>query len=108
MIKVTRMDNPWGGKGYCLIKEFLNEQQMNEKINLFAEVTLKPGCSLGYHEHIRESETYYVLQGTAAYNDSGTMRTIVKGDTIYVHNNGHSIDNIGKEDLIFMALIIRD
>ncbi len=105
---VTRMDNAWGGKGYALIKEFLDEKQMNGNIALFAEVTLKPGCSLGYHEHYGESETYYILQGTALYNDSGTQRILGKGDTIYIHNNGHSIDNTGTEDLLFMALIILD
>ena len=107
-MKVTRVDNAWGGKGYALIKECLNEKQMNGKIALFAEVTLPPGCSLGYHEHYGESETYYVLAGTGAYNDSGVMRMLMKGDTIYIHNNGHSIDNVGNDNLIFMALIIFD
>lgn len=107
-MKVMRMDNAWGGKGYALIKEFLNETQMNGKINLFAEVTIPVGSSLGYHEHYGESETYYILQGTALYDDSGMQRLLSKGDTVYVHNNGHSIDNTGKEDLVFMALIIAD
>ena len=50
---------------------------------MFAEVTIAPGCSLGYHEHHGESETYYIIKGQGEYDDNGTKRstylTVSKG-----------------------------
>ena len=48
-----------GGKGHVLIKHILGEKEMNGKCGLYAEVTLEPGCSLGYHEHHGESAVSY-------------------------------------------------
>ncbi len=39
-------------------------------------MTLEPGCSLGYHEHHGESETYYIIQGQGEYNDNGKYRPV--------------------------------
>lgn len=56
-----RVENMAGGQGHALIKRLLDEKQLNGKCRLYAEVTLEPGCSLGYHEHHNESETYYTF-----------------------------------------------
>ena len=77
-----RVENMAGGTGHVLIKRLLDEKQLNGKCKMYAEVTLEPGCSLGYHEHHNESETYYILSGKGIYS--------------------------GDEDLVFMALIILD
>lgn len=39
-------------------------------------MTIEPGCSLGYHEHHNESETYYILRGEGDYNDNGVIRPV--------------------------------
>ena len=44
-----------GGKGHVLIKDILGEKELNGKCGLYSEVTIEPGCSLGYHEHHGES-----------------------------------------------------
>ena len=33
---------------------------------MYAQVTLKPGCSIGYHTHIGNGEDYYILKGKSA------------------------------------------
>ena len=72
-------------------------------------VTIQPGSSLGYHEHKNESETYYILSGTAEYNDNGTTRTVKAGDVTYTPDGcGHALKPIGNEPVVFMALIIFD
>ena len=71
-----RIENMAGGQGHVLIKRLLNEKQLNGKCGLYAEVTLEPGCSLGYHEHHNESETYYILSGKGIYSDNGTLRMV--------------------------------
>lgn len=104
-----RIENMAGGQGHVLIKRLLNEKQLNGKCGLYAEVTLEPGCSLGYHEHHGESETYYILAGQGEYNDNGAYRPVSAGDITYTSSGkGHGLSNTGNSDLVFMALIIKD
>ena len=104
-----RIENMAGGQGHVLIKRLLNEKQLNGKCGLYAEVTLEPGCSLGYHEHHGESETYYILAGQGEYNDNGAYRPVSAGDITYTPSGkGHGLSNTGNSDLVFMALIIKD
>lgn len=101
--------NANGGKGSIQIKHILNEQELNGKCKMFAEVTIAPGCSLGYHEHMNESETYYIVKGQGEYNDNGTVRQVAVGERTFTpHGFGHGIANNGDTDLVFMALIIFD
>ena len=104
-----RIENMAGGQGHVLIKRLLNEKQLNGKCGLYAEVTLEPGCSLGYHEHHNESETYYILSGKGIYSDNGTLRMVKAGDVTFTPDGcGHALTNTGDTDLVFMALIIKD
>lgn len=99
--------NANGGKGPMQIKYILNDQELNGKCRMFAEVTLGVGCSLGYHEHAHESETYYIIKGQGEYNDNGTLRTVNAGDRTFTPDGtGHGMANIGDTDLVFIALII--
>ena len=76
---------------------------------MFAEVTIPAGCSLGYHVHHNESETYYIVKGEGEYNDNGTTRTVKAGERTFTPDGcGHGIANTGDEDLVFMALIQLD
>ena len=67
-------ENMAGGKGHVIIKHILEDKELNGKCKMYAEVTLEPGCSLGYHEHHNESETYYILRGEGNYDDNGRIR----------------------------------
>lgn len=96
-----------GGKGPMQIKYILNEEEMKGKCNMFSEVTLGVGCTLGYHEHVQESETYYIIKGQGDYNDNGTIRPVKVGDRTFTPSgSGHGIANTGDEELVFMALIL--
>lgn len=104
-----RVENMAGGEGHVIIKEILDEKALNGKCGLYAEVTLEHGCSLGYHEHHNESETYYILSGEGEYNDNGNLRPVKAGDVTFTPDGcGHGLRNTGLEDLFFMALIIFD
>ena len=84
--------NMAGGDGEVTIKRILGEKELNGKCGLYAQVTIQPGSSLGYHEHKNESETYYILSGTAEYNDNGTTRTVKAGDVTYTPDGcGHAV-----------------
>ena len=108
-MKTERVENMAGGRGHVLIKHILGEEELNGKCRLYAEVTIEPGCSLGYHEHHGESETYYILKGEGNYDDNGTIRPVKAGDRTFTPDGcGHGLSNSGDEDPVFMALIIND
>ena len=106
-IKLETQSNVRGGKGDVNFKYLLGDKELNGKNRLFAELTIKPGCSIGYHVHQGESETYYIISGTGKYDDNGTTRTVKPGDVTFTDSGcGHAIENAGSENLVFMALII--
>ena len=108
-LRVERKENMAGGKGHVIIKHILEEKELNGKCKMYAEVTLEPGCSLGYHEHHNESETYYILRGEGNYDDNGRIRPVKAGDVTFTPDGmGHELTNKGDTDLVFMALIILD
>lgn len=106
---IERVENMAGGEGHTILKRILGEKELNGTCRLYAEVTLEPGCSLGYHEHHKESETYYILSGEGEYNDNGDCRMVKAGDVTFTPDGcGHGLKNTGRENLVFMALIILD
>lgn len=108
-MEIERRENANGGKGTIFVKRILNEEELNGKCKMFAEVTIPTGCSLGYHVHSRESETYYIVKGQGEYNDNGTTRIVNPGDRTFTPDGcGHGIANNTEEELVFMALIIPD
>ena len=95
------------------IREFLKKLQGKNAIDIvmksldYAEVKLEPGCSVGYHEHHNESETYYILSGEGQYNDNGTIRTVKKGEVTFTGSGfGHGMENVSNENLVFIGLIL--
>lgn len=106
---VERVENMAGGDGHVIIKRILGEKELNGKCRLYAEVTIEPDCSLGYHVHHNESETYYILSGEGEYNDNGATRPVKAGDMTFTPDGcGHGLKNTGRDNLVFMALIILD
>ena len=108
-MKTVIKENANGGKGRVVLNHILDEKELNGKCKMYAEVTIAPGDSLGYHVHHGESETYYIIKGQGEYNDNGTIRQVTVGDKTFTPDGfGHGIANNGDTDLVFMALIIFD
>ena len=64
--------SPFNGTGEILVRSLLNgEDEMYKAGRVFGHTTVYPGSAIGYHIHNGESETYYILSGTAKYNDNG-------------------------------------
>lgn len=102
--------NRFGGDGEVIIEHYIDEKLLNEAVVMYAKVILKPGCSLGYHQHEGNSETIVVLSGTAEYNDNGQTMTLKAGDTVHCpcgswHSVGNSKD--ADEDLHLQAIVIK-
>lgn len=104
---VTVNENMRGGEGSVIIEHLLHKDEMNGKGRLYARILLKPGCSIGYHLHENESETFYIQQGVATYDDNGTTVTLQPGDVAYTPaGSGHAIANHGETDVEIIALIL--
>ena len=81
-MRIRREEHMAGGNGHVIIKEILDAEQLNGKCGLYAQVTLEPGCSLGYHEHHGESETYYILQ-LASHKIARDIKTKIEEELTY-------------------------
>ena len=95
------------GKGEIFITHLLTPKEMAGKCAMFASVRVPVGASLNVHQHVDNNETYYILQGTGLYTDNGETYTVKAGDTTFcADGDTHGIENVGDDDLIFIALII--
>ncbi len=96
------------GKGTVEITHFIEgPEELYDKGRLFSKITLKSGCSIGYHVHENDSELFYIIKGSAQYNDNGTVKTVNAGDVmICPKGTGHGIENCTDETVEFVALIV--
>ena len=105
-MKVEEKERMRDGEGITHLTYLLDgSTQKNAK--LFAEITLNPGCSIGYHRHESETEYYFILSGTGTVNDDGKEVEVKQGDAVITGNGAsHSIKNTGSVPLVFHAIIV--
>ena len=96
------------GDGTVQLTHFITgPEELNGNGRLFSKITLNPGCSIGYHVHEKDAELFYILKGTAEYNDAGVIRTVTAGDvTICPTGTGHGIANRSAEVVELVAVIV--
>lgn len=105
--EAEKRENMRGGNGTVEVQNVLTAEEMNGKGRLFGTITLRPGCSIGYHTHEGDSEIFYVLEGSPLYNDNGTEKTVHPGDVLICPNGtGHAIANPTDQTVRVMALIV--
>ena len=96
-----------GGNGTIEITNFATPEELNNKGRLFANITLKPGCGIGYHVHEADSELFYLIKGEVLYNDNGVECTLSAGDVMLCPaGTGHSVTNNGEVDAELCAVIV--
>ena len=100
--------NMRGGDGQAIVTPVLTKGEYKGNSRLIGVITLEPGCSIGSHVHENEEEIFYVIDGTATYNDNGTTVVLNKGDScICLDGETHSIANCEKDtDLTVFAVIL--
>ena len=105
--KTEYRENMRGGNGTVELTNFVTPAQLNEKGRLFGNITLKPGCSIGYHVHEKDSELFYLMKGKALYNDNGVEHILCAGDVMLCPaGTGHAVANNGEEDVEICAVIV--
>ncbi len=106
--EVIRKPAPFHGVGEITVRSLvIGPEGMSQKGRVFAHTTVYPGSAIGYHIHDGDSETYYILSGTARYNDNGAITMLSAGDVAYTApGEGHGIEAVGEEPVEMIALIL--
>ena len=97
-----------GGKGDVRFIT-LPKDQLPNKTRLFGTIVIPEGCSLGVHDHVNETEFYYIISGTGIGDDNGKQVQFAPGDIMTCGNGAtHNIENNGKGDLVLIACVVLD
>ncbi len=100
-------ENMRGGDGSVKITDILNSGEYKGKARLLGVITLEPGCSIGNHMHENEEEVFYIIKGTATYDDNGKTEKLYEGDScICLGGENHSIANKEQEGNVEVFAVI--
>lgn len=106
-MKTKEQEKMRGGSGIAHFRHLIPDDMFYGHGRLYSLVTLQPGGSIGWHEHHDESESFFILSGTATISDNGSEEILQAGDCcICPDGEGHSIENRTDAPLQFIALIL--
>ncbi len=103
-------ENLRGGTGSAEIFHILTADELMGHGKMYAKVVLKPHSSIGWHQHVGDTEPYYIMQGEGIFTDNdGSKTRVTAGDicTIAV-GEFHSLENDTDNDLVIMALVVNE
>ena len=106
--KVDYREKMRDGNGTVEITNLIiDPKELYNKGRLFSKITLKPGCSIGFHVHENDSELFYFLNDGAQYNDNGEIKPVFAGDVaICPAGTGHGVINDSDKTVEFIAVIV--
>ncbi len=99
------------GKGPAYLYHIETIEELLGHGRMYARTVIPPGSYIGWHQHVGETESYYILKGEGIFTDNDGTKTHVFPDDVCTIKPGqcHSMDNASDtEDLEFMALIHKD
>ncbi len=98
-----------GGKGIgpAYVYDIVSKEELCGRGRMYAKIVLPPGSTIGWHQHVGETEPYYILSGVGDFIDNDESVTKVTAGDICTILPGqwHALQNNGTEDLAFVALI---
>ncbi len=107
MVKQDR-EKMRGGDGTIVVTHHAEKKDMKH-CRLFCEMNIPPGGSVGEHDHVNETEYYFVKEGIGIVVDDGVDKKVGCGDMIITGGGAsHSIRNMGTTPLVITAVIITD
>ena len=99
--------NMRGGDGQAVVTPVLDKGEYKGNSRLVATIVLEPGCSIGTHVHENEEEIFYIIKGTATYNDNGETVILNEGDScLCLGGQEHSIANRMTEGSVQLFAVI--
>ena len=97
-----------GGDGEIILKHKFERGQMFGKSRLFAEIVIRPGCSIGMHPHDADAEIYYMLEGAlVSVGPDGGEEPFLPGDAMLTGGGEkHSVRNDTGADAKMLAIVM--
>lgn len=106
--EVITIEGLKGGEGSVIKNTIATSEQTFDHTKMYANLTLKKDCGIGYHNHIDETEIILINSGIASYNEDGKEYKVYPGDVLVLEDSHyHSIKNESEEELIITALVIK-
>ena len=107
-MKKQERENMRGGNGTIIVTHHADKENMKH-CRLFCEMLIPAGGSVGEHDHVNETEYYFIKEGIGIVVDDGVEKKIGRGDMIITGGGAsHSIRNMGTTPLVITAVIITD
>ena len=105
--KVAVVEHPRGGEGSVEFHHIVSEEELNGHGSMYAMAVLRPHSSVGWHQHVENTEPYFILKGKGVFVDNdGTRTEVGPGDVCVIEvGQSHSLENPNDEELVFMALV---
>ena len=99
-----------GGKGHVVMYHIMDENELMGHATMYARVVIPPHCSIGIHQHVGNTEPYYILKGEGIFTDAdGSRKVVHAGDICKIEcGESHGMENESEEDLEMIALIINE
>ena len=96
---IKQMDNtilkPWGS-----YKNLMDEEYTKVK-----KIVINPGEAPSYQYHLKRSEIWIIVKGTAEIKINDVVTTHGVGDIIQIgKEEKHSVTNIGEDELVFVEV----
>ena len=102
-------------KGVRYVGNIVSKEELNGHGRLFAHTILPSGSSIGWHQHVKDTEPYYIVKGEGDFYEGDSengerKKSRVHAGQVCVINVGqwHCLENTSGEDLEFMALIYNE
>ena len=99
-------------KGVRYMGTIVSKEGLNGHGRIFAHTVLPSGSSVGWHQHVNDTEAYYIIQGEGDFYEGDTgdgerkKTHITVGDVCAIEvGQWHAIENNSNGDLGFIALI---
>ena len=106
---------PGDSKGIRYGRNIVSKEELFGHGRLFAHTIIPSGSTVGWHQHVHDTEPYYILKGEGDFFEGDSengerIKTHVSAGDVCVINVGqwHSIENNSSEDLEIIALIYNE
>ncbi len=107
-MQTTVKEQMRGGTGSVTLRALAEEGSVKH-CRLFSEIVLEQGCSIGEHDHVNETEYYWITEGEGIVTEADGEKKVRKGDLVVTGGGAsHAIRNEQEEPLKFVAIIILD
>ena len=73
--EVNVVEHARGGEGSVEFHHIVSAEELNGHGSLYAMAILRPHSSVGWHQHVGNTEPYFILKGHGVFVDNDGTRT---------------------------------